>query len=91
MPNNKKTKKESSSAVEITDDVKKLVKARLGTLPRGIGVSVGSEGEFSRDELIEHVEREDDIGRKMIEIDMEFLQSLKKGEFYEQNTFDYQT
>lgn len=91
MPNNKKTKKESSPTIEITDDVKKLVKARLGTLPRDVGVSVGSEGEFSRDELIEHVEQEDNIGRKMIEIDMEFLQSLKKGELYEQNTFDHQT
>ncbi len=82
MSNNKKTKKKSST-ITVAEDIKELVKARLSTLPRNVSVSIGSEGAFSRDELIEHVEREDEIGEKMIQVDMEFLRSLKEGEFYE--------
>jgi len=78
----KKTKKESA-VIKITKDVKELVKARLNVLPSNVNISIGSDGAFNRDELIEHVEKEDSIGEKIIQVDMEFLQALKKGEFYE--------
>ena len=65
------------------DDIKELVIARLQTLPDDISVSVGAEGEYSRDQLIQHVEVEDEIGKKMVEIEMNFLRSLKEGKFYE--------
>jgi len=75
--------KKSPATIKITKDVKELVKARLNVLPLNINISIGSEGAFNRDELIEHIEKEDSIGKKMIQVDMEFLQALKKGEFYE--------
>ena len=78
----KKTKK-GSATTKINKDVKELVKARLNVLPLNISVSIGSDGAFNRDELIEHIEKEDSIGEKIIQVDMEFLQALKKGEFYE--------
>lgn len=65
------------------DDIKELVIARLKTLPEDASVSVGSEGEYSRDQLIDHVERTDNVGQKMVEIEMNFLQSLKGGKLYE--------
>lgn len=67
----------------INEDVKELVKARLSILPQNIKISIGSEGSFSRDELIEHINEGDKIGKKIIEINMDFLRALKKGEFYE--------
>lgn len=81
----KKTKnlKKGSTVVKITKDIKELVKARLNVLPSNVSVSIGSDGAFSRDELIEHIEKEDSIGEKMIQTDMEFLQALKNGEIYE--------
>ena len=81
MPNIKIAKKRSM-AFKITKDVKELIKARLNVLPANINISIGSEGAFSRDELIKRVDCEDKIGRKMIQVDMEFLQSLKKGGIY---------
>lgn len=65
------------------EDIKELVKARLNVLSQNIRISIGSEGSFSRDELIEHINEGDKIGEKIIEINMEFLRALKKGEFYE--------
>ncbi len=64
---------------EISEDVKALVIARLETLPANKKISIGSYGDFTRDELIEHVKKEDEIGRKMVEIELEFLRALKEG------------
>jgi len=80
---NIKKKEKDSTAIKITKDIKELVKARLNVLPLNVHISIGSDGEFNRDELIEHIDRGDKIGKKIIQVDMEFLQALKKGEFYE--------
>lgn len=60
-------------------DIKKLVIARLRILPSGKKISIGSEGEYSKDELIESVAQNNEIGKKIIEIQLDYLQSLKKG------------
>jgi len=65
---------------KVTDEeIRKLVVERLKTFPSGKKMSIGSEGNFSKEELINHVESEDRIGRKIIEIQLTYLQSLKKG------------
>ncbi len=61
----------------ISDEIKQLVIARLEVLPEDTGISVGSEGEFSKDELIERVQQGDDIGQKIVEVEMNYLQGLK--------------
>jgi hypothetical protein len=68
------------------NDIKKIVIARLETLPSNQKISIGSSGEYgkeySKEELIKHIEKGDAIGEKIEEIQMEFLQSLKEGKFY---------
>lgn len=64
------------------EDIKQLVIERLSTLPPDKEISIGGDGSFDRDELIEHVERGDEIGRKMVEVEMTFLRSLKEGLLY---------
>ena len=63
------------------NEIKKIVIARLGVLPKDKKISIGGEGNFSRDELIEHVNKDDKIGKKIMEVEMEFLRSLKQGIF----------
>lgn len=82
MADIKKRKKEIGKSA-IDQDIKELVKARLSVLPQNVNISIGLDGAFKRDELIRHVERGDSIGEKIIQVDMEFLRSLKRGEFYE--------
>ena len=73
----------------IEKEIQDLVKARLSVMPDDVSVSVGADGEaYSRDELIEHVSKGDDIGKLIIDIDMGFLQALKNGEIYEQVAFN---
>lgn len=57
--------------------IQEIVIARLNTMPSNIGISIGNEGEFSKKEIIDHVKNNDKIGKKMIEIQMSYLKSLK--------------
>jgi hypothetical protein len=66
----------------VDKDIQDLVIARLQTLPENVELSIGSEGNFTRDELVDHVRDGDDVGQKMIELEMSFLRSLKSGIFY---------
>ena len=73
------TEKETETEKEIID----LVIARLQNLPFDKEISIGSSGEFTKEELIEHVKNDDSIGQKMVAIEMDFLRSMKEGVFYE--------
>jgi len=66
----------------MTKDIKNLVIARLKVIPDNLKLSIGG-GEYSKDELIKHVEQGDEIGKKIIEIEMSYLRSLKEGVLYE--------
>ncbi len=65
-------------------EIRELVIARLETLPDNLEISIGSEGGVSKEEMIEHVKKNDSIGSEIIQAHMSFLQSLKEGSFYEQ-------
>jgi len=67
---------------EYNKEIIELVVARLQTLPEGVGISIGSDGDYSKKELIEHVQHNDLIGRKIIDAEMGFLRALKEGNFY---------
>ena len=83
------TKGKKTKDNELDKDMKELVKARLNILPHNVSVSIGQEGTFNREELIEHVNKEDNIGQKITQVEMEFLQAIKQGEIYA-NPTDYQ-
>lgn len=66
------------------ESIRALVAERLKTLPDGAVISIGSTGEgFTREQLIKSVIEGDDIGKKMISIEMSFLQGLKDGILYD--------
>lgn len=67
----------------MNEEIKQLVIARLEVLPEDTGISIGSEGEFTKEELIKRVEQGDEIGQKIIEVELDYLKSLKNitGEF----------
>lgn len=64
---------------KISQDIKELVIIRLETLPSDKRISIGSFGEFSKEELVEHVKKDDEIGKKLVEVELEFLRALKEG------------
>lgn len=73
MKNNNKT--------IIADKFKELVLARIKTMPADLRMSIGG-AEFSRDDIAEHVEKRDELGKEIIQIQLEFLQNLASGTIY---------
>lgn len=76
---------------ETKEQLQKLVLARLMIVPRNLKLSIGSV-EFARDDAVTHVKRGDDIGEKIMEIQLEFLRDLASGKIYsdEKDYFDNQ-
>lgn len=75
MPNKKTSDREDK--ISIDEEIRKLVVARLKILSEDTMISIGSEGQFTRDELIDRVETDDDVGKKIAEVHMEWLRSFK--------------
>ncbi len=69
------------------DTIKELVLARLEVIPADASISVGSMGSYSKDELIEAVKKNDELGKKITEIQLKYLQLLKKGILYEDTSY----
>lgn len=70
------SKKTSSSKVT-EQEIKQLVIERLRTLPSEKAVSIGSEGSFTKEELIRRVGAGDQLGKKVEEMEIEFLRAMK--------------
>ncbi|KKP46667.1 MAG: hypothetical protein UR39_C0009G0024 [Candidatus Woesebacteria bacterium GW2011_GWA1_33_30] len=76
----KKKKKQLVSNLEI----RRLVVERLSVIPSNKGLSVGGNDKFyTKDQLINEVNKGSKIGEKIVKIEMEFLQSLKDLNLYE--------
>jgi len=63
-------------------EIRDLVIARLRSLSGNRKISIGSDGEYTKDELIESVEDKSKLGDKMIAIQLNYLKSLKEGIFF---------
>ena len=71
------------------EKIKELVLARLRILPPDASISIGSDGSYSKNDLIEHVQKNDELGKKITEIELEYLKMFKEGFFYAQQNSSY--
>ncbi len=60
------------------EDVRKLVMARLSVLSKDTMITLGSDGSFTREQLMESVKNGDSVGEKLAEIQLEWLRSFKE-------------
>ncbi len=74
---------------EKKEEIKKLVIARLDTIPPNISISVGSEGNFTKQELIEQIQNDTVIGEKMVRLELEYLRKIKEGKYYAEFPSNY--
>jgi len=58
------------------EDLKTLVKLRLMSTPTNIKISLGSLGEFTRDELLEEVDKGSDAGKAIIRMELLFIRKM---------------
>lgn len=65
---------------KISEELKKIVLWKLETIPLNFKLSVGN-GIFSREELKQHVEKEDHIGVIFVNMQLNFMKALASGKF----------
>lgn len=59
---------------------KEIVIERLRQAPHSVEIAFGSTSEFmNRDELIEQVQKDTEIGKRIVKIQLEYLKAFKKG------------
>ena len=72
--------KNDSKKEHITETMKKLVIARIeAQVPSNLRLSIGSYGSMSKEEMIEHINKWDEIGRKIVESQLRFLRAQASG------------
>lgn len=66
---------------KIPEELKKLVLWRLEMeVPPNFKLSIGNKGTFTKDELKQHIEKEDEVGRIYADTQLKFIKALASGE-----------
>lgn len=81
--NNKKSVNKEKE--NYNNDVINLVIARLQSFPPNVSISIGGDTRSESlkiDKIIEHIKARDEIGKKMIEIQLAYIRSFKSSKPY---------
>lgn len=71
----------SNKDKRIKEDIKKLVIARVRAMSDELGIVIGSTN-YSKKEILDSIEKEDEIGKEMVEIQMDYLRDMAEGAIY---------
>lgn len=67
---------------QIFEQLQQVVVERLKALPSDAELSVGDIS-YPKDDLMSHVKQNDDLGKEIMEMQLEFLQDLASGSIYD--------
>lgn len=62
----------------ISEDEWKIVRARVSSMSHNIRLTIGGSGTMNKEQLIEHIDNRDDIGKILLKIHMNYLKSFKQ-------------
>ena len=65
----------------INEDLMKLVIMRVEAAPSNWKLSIGSSGSLSKQEIIDHIKKGDEIGSQIVNSHLAFLKAVASGEF----------
>ncbi|KKP92603.1 MAG: hypothetical protein UR98_C0022G0011 [Parcubacteria group bacterium GW2011_GWA1_36_12] len=69
---------------KIDAEINELVIERMKLFPSDKNISIGQDGNFTKDQIISHVKKNDEIGKKIVEIELSYLKAFKKGIFFDE-------
>lgn len=81
---NEDQKNKPQKKLDIEKELKQIVIQRLKTSSDELQVVIGGKGNFTREELIESVEAEDEIGQEILDSEIEFMKAMAQGKIYSQ-------
>lgn len=56
--------------------IKKLVRERISAMPPDVSFSIGNFGDYTRNELLEEVDKDSEVGRAAIEMQLTFIRKM---------------
>ena len=71
-----------SNNKQIQEDIKKLVLARIMAASDDLRIAIGSI-EYTKKEMAENVKEGNEIGKEIMDIQMEYLRDMAKGAIYQ--------
>jgi len=60
--------------------VKQIVLRKIDTMPKDYKLSIGGEGSFNKFQIAERVNKMDDVGKQILEMELRFIRALSRGE-----------
>jgi len=79
---NKNIVSQKTIDTEIQRDIKELVLARIMAASDDLRIAIGAM-EFTKKEMIENVKEGNEIGKEIMDIQMEYLRDMAKGAIYQ--------
>lgn len=67
---------------QVSEDIRKLVLARIKTMPEELKISIGSS-EYSKDQILKSTEENNELGQQVMDVHMNFVRSMASGSLYE--------
>lgn len=64
-------------------DFQKIVYTRIQSMPKDFVISVGDYGTVTKEQALDHVQKNDEIGQVIVMINREYFDLLKSGQLYE--------
>ena len=61
-----------------TEYIKTLVKERLRAMPPDVSFSVGGFGDYTRNQLIDEVDKGSEVGKAAIDMQLTFIRKMPK-------------
>lgn len=63
---------------KLPEEAWEIAKFRIEAMPKNLKLSIGSSGALNKDQLIEHIEKRDEIGEMIVEAQINFLRTFKR-------------
>lgn len=67
---------------KIDKNQKELVLARIQAYSDDIEIAVGGEKSYSKQEILDNIESETEVGKEIVDIQMNYLRDLVNGNLY---------
>ena len=68
--------------MKINKSAKKIALARIEASSDKLRINIVGKGWFDKAKMIENIKKETEVGKKLVDIQIEFLKDMASGKFY---------
>jgi len=65
-------------STEFSEDEWKIVRARIEAMPNNMKLSIGGFRSLDKNELLQHIDDKDEVGKLLVKVHFNYLRSFKE-------------